>query len=51
MVQLSERCNLAVGANAAEMGMRIHVLKDKWIYGRDSGGYLVTRNLNDQRVY
>lgn len=51
MVQLSERCSLAVGANAAEMGMGIHIVKNKWIYGKCNGGYLVTRNLSDQRVY
>lgn len=51
MVQLSGRCNLPVGANAAEMGMGIHIVKNKWIYWKDGGGYLVTRNLNDQRVY
>lgn len=32
------------------MGMGIHVAKNKWIYGKDTGGYLVTKSLSDQRV-
>lgn len=33
-----------------EVGMGICVAKNKWVYGKDTGGYLVTRSLNDQRV-
>lgn len=45
-----EGCSLGVDANVAEVGMGIHVTKNKWVYGKDTDGYLVTRNLNDQRV-
>lgn len=45
-----ERHCLGVDANVAEVGMGICVAKNKWVYGKDTGGYLVTRSLNDQRV-
>lgn len=33
-----------VDANVAEIGMEIPGTKNKWVYGKDTNGYLVTRS-------